>query len=795
MDIPNELPIIYTTPVLIPGFILKIRLQVEKYFNLLNYLQTNHDTKSIHIGIIPNTDFEKVSNVIGTVGLVRSIITVDSDPKDFVLVLEGICRFKLDIKIAEEPLQINKIIKIENFKNLQGDEKEVNELVVEFNKVVIDYLTYSESNISNLLAKESFKVLFNKLPLYKTVAYCLKTFVRLTPADAYTILRATNLNDLLRFVTDWLKRETIKENKYSNSEKTGLIPVPLILFNDINSKKNVMFKIPASHELYQILKAIKDSGMPTPIHKVIMKEFKRLNEMNSSNPDYSVFINYISYVANLPWNKRSKETLDLEKAKNMLKSNHYGMDKVKNRILQFIAVKILNPDRRGPILCFVGPPGVGKTSIVKAIASSLNRTFKRISLGGINHYSDIKGHRRTYIGAMPGCIIQAINQTKTNNPVILLDEIDKMYKGTSGDPAAALLEVLDPEQNNSFVDSYVNLPFDISQVMFISTANSVFKIPHTLRDRMEIIYLEGYTEDEKIQIAELYLIPKILKDHNMNELQITICKNTIKDIIQKYTNETGVRELQRKLEVICHYIAVDIVENSDKKIKKYVITPELLLNILDSELYNVKNTLVEGSCNRVGVSIGLSWTPVGGKVQIIEATKLYSRNEKNGLILTGLAGQTLRESVVIAQSWIQSFVKNNEVNIQDFCVHVHLPTGGIPKDGPSAGISIVCALISLYWKIPLKSMIGMTGEMSLNGYVLPIGGVKEKILAAYKSNIRTVIIPELNLKDLKKIPKNIREDLNIIPVKHVEEVLDIVIPGGLAILQNPSFTTIEMCKL
>ncbi|XP_025191640.1 lon protease homolog 2, peroxisomal-like isoform X2 [Melanaphis sacchari] len=720
MDIPNELPIIYTTPVLIPGFILKIRLQVEKYFNLLNYLQTNHDTKSIHIGIIPNTDFEKVSNVIGTVGLVRSIITVDSDPKDFVLVLEGICRFKLDIKIAEEPLQINKIIKIENFKNLQGDEKEVNELVVEFNKVVIDYLTYSESNISNLLAKESFKVLFNKLPLYKTVAYCLKTFVRLTPADAYTILRATNLNDLLRFVTDWLKRETIKENKYSNSEKTGLIPVPLILFNDINSKKNVMFKIPASHELYQILKAIKDSGMPTPIHKVIMKEFKRLNEMNSSNPDYSVFINYISYVANLPWNKRSKETLDLEKAKNMLKSNHYGMDKVKNRILQFIAVKILNPDRRGPILCFVGPPGVGKTSIVKAIASSLNRTFKRISLGGINHYSDIKGHRRTYIGAMPGCIIQAINQTKTNNPVILLDEIDKMYKGTSGDPAAALLEVLDPEQNNSFVDSYVNLPFDISQVMFISTANSVFKIPHTLRDRMEIIYLEGYTEDEKIQIAELYLIPKILKDHNMNELQITICKNTIKDIIQKYTNETGVRELQRKLEVICHYIAVDIVENSDKKIKKYVITPELLLNILDSELYNVKNTLVEGSCNRVGVSIGLSWTPVGGKVQIIEATKLYSRNEKNGLILTGLAGQTLRESVVIAQSWIQSFVKNNEVNIQDFCVHVHLPTGGIPKDGPSAGISIVCALISLYWKIPLKSMIGMTGEMSLNGYVLPV---------------------------------------------------------------------------
>uniref|UniRef100_A0A2S2NVD3 endopeptidase La n=1 Tax=Schizaphis graminum TaxID=13262 RepID=A0A2S2NVD3_SCHGA len=556
-----------------------------------------------------------------------------------------------------------------------------------------------------------------------------------------------------------------------------------------------MFKTPASHELHELLKAIKGSGMPTPIHTEIMKEFKRLHEMNTSNPDYSVSINYIRYVANLPWNKRTEETLDLEKARNVLKLDHYAMDKVKNRILQFIAVKILNPDRRGPILCFVGPPGVGKTTIAKAIANSLNRTFKRISLGGINHYSDIKGHRRTYIGAMPGCIIQAINQAKTNNPVILLDEIDKMYKGSSGDPAAALLEVLDPEQNSSFVDSYVNLPFDVSQVMFISTANNPFRIPQTLRDRMEIIYLEGYTEDEKMQIAELYLIPKILKDHNMNELQITICKETIKDIIQKYTMETGVRGLQRKLEVICHYIAVDMVENSNKKIKNYVITPELLLNIFDNELYNVKNKLVEQSCNKVGVSIGLSWTPVGGKIQIIEATKLHSRNEKCGIILTGLVGQSLKESVMIAQNWIQSFVKNNNVNINDFAAHVHLPTGGIQKDGPSAGISIACALVSLYWKVPLRPMIGMTGEISLSGYVLPIGGLKEKIIAAYNSNIRTVIIPELNQKDIKKIPKNIREDLNIIPVKNIEEVLDIVFPGGLAMLQNPSFITMDTCKL
>ncbi|XP_029341302.1 uncharacterized protein LOC115033013 [Acyrthosiphon pisum] len=318
-------------------------------------------------------------------------------------------------------------------------------------------------------------MLFDKTPLYQSVDILLKTFVRLTPADAYEILRATSLNNLLRFVINWLKRETINEDKCSKSEKTGLAPVPSTLLNGNGVKRSIFLKKPISQELNQIQLAIKDSGMPTSIHKMIMNEFKRLCVMSTSNSDYSVSIDYISYVANLPWNKRTNETLDLEKAKSVLKSNHYGMEKVKNRILQFIAVKILNPDRRGPILCFIGPPGVGKTSIAKAIASSLNRTFKRISLGGINHYSDIKGHRRTYVGAMPGCIIQA-------------------YKGTSGDPAAALLEVIDPEQNSSFVDSYVNLPFDVSQVMFISTANNAANIPQTLRDRMEIIYLEGYTQ-------------------------------------------------------------------------------------------------------------------------------------------------------------------------------------------------------------------------------------------------------------------------------------------------------------
>ncbi|VVC36708.1 Hypothetical protein CINCED_3A004038 [Cinara cedri] len=722
MIIPNSLPIIYTAPILIPGFMLKIKLLVEENTNLLEYLlKDNLNSKSKHmIGIIPKADLEKADNVIGTAGLIQSLIKIDSVPEEVFILVQGLCRFKLKETITEYPFKINSIEAINNFKELEGEDNEKAKLKAEFEKVFIDLMTYSEKITLQPFTFSNPKIILKNYALLDCVDMCLKNIVALTPAIAYEVLRATNLNQLLNIIIDLLKQETIKVNKHSKFLKTGLFPIPSTIYLNSTGNRGNIQKKSLSTELKEVEKAIQNAKLSKPINDLIMKEFNRLKEMNSYHPDYSVFLNYINYVINLPWNKITKESLDLKKAKNVLELNHYGMEKVKNRILQFIAVRILNPKLRGPILCFIGPPGVGKTTIAKTIADSLNRSFKRISLGGINHFSDIKGHRKTYVGSMPGCIIQAINEVQTKNPLILLDEIDKMYKGSGGDPAAALLEVLDPEQNRSFVDSYINLPFDLSQVMFITTANNVAYIPQTLRDRMEIIYLEGYTLEEKIQIADNYLIPKIFKRHRMNEIQITVTKTAIKDIIQNYTYEAGVRDLQRKLQTIYYYIAKDVVENIEKETKTYVITPESLLNIFGEDTVNGgKNNLVEQSCNRIGVAIGLSWTPVGGKVQMIETSKSYSRTD-NQLILTGLAGQTLRESVEIALNWIQTFAKDNELDKNHFCVHVHLPEGGHRKDGPSAGITIVCALVSLFWNIPLKSMIAMTGEITLQGYVLPV---------------------------------------------------------------------------
>ncbi|XP_025410436.1 lon protease homolog 2, peroxisomal-like [Sipha flava] len=797
MNIPVELPVVYTTQILIPGFILKIRLETLKNSDLLNYLyQDLKNTESTHmIGIIPLIDIGKVDNVIGTVGLIQSVIQIGSVSEEFFLLVQGICRFLLNETISVEPLKIVKITPIDNFKILSGDENEKTELKVEFEKTLSNLITYSEPGIINPLINKNFQKFLKQFPLHLIIEYFLKNIIQITPSDAYEILRATSLNALVKFVINWMKQKTIKENNSSTFDKTGLLSLPSAVIIGSNTDKKKILKKHLSPELEEIYTAIKNSNMPAPVYDVIIKDFNRLLKMNSFQSDYSVYLNYVNYVVNLPWNKSTKETLDLEKARNVLQLEHYGMDEVKKRIIQFIAVKILNPERRGPILCLIGPPGVGKTTIAKAIGDSLNRTFKRISLGGINNFSDIKGHRKTYIGAMPGRIIQAISQAQTNNPIILLDEIDKMYKGPNGDPAAALLEVLDPEQNNSFVDSYVNVPFDISQVMFISTANHVAGIPQTLRDRLEIIYLEGYTVEEKMKIAENYLIPKLLKDLKMNELHITICKNTINNIIRKYTCEAGVRELQRKLEAICHYIAVEIVENSDKESKNYVITPESLINILGNEIYNINNVLVEKSSERVGIAIGLSWSPTGGLIQVIEASKIHFHKNNSQLVLTGLVGQTLRESVAIALNWIQSFAKKNELDINNCCIHVHLPYGGLKKDGPSAGITIVCAIVSLLWEIPLKPMIAMTGEISLKGDILPVGGVKDKILAAYNANLRTIIIPEFNMKDVNSLPENIREDLNIIPVNHLKEVLDVVIPGGLAFLQNPTVNLVPRSKI
>ncbi|XP_050435124.1 lon protease homolog 2, peroxisomal-like [Adelges cooleyi] len=784
-DIPKQLPIVFITPILIPGYILKIQLPAEENNNLLKHLldKDKNNKLSNFIGVIPKADYEKESNVIGAIGLIQSIIKFDNFPKEYILIVQGICRFKLGPVIIKEPLLINEIEVIENYKELIGDEKEKIDLQDDFKKAFIDLLSCLEMSIVNPSIQDYFKKLFNSLVLHQALDYCLKTFIQLTPANAYEILQAPNLNKLLTLVTDWLKEETIKNIKSTKRDKTGLVPIRSTF--PINSGSIKIIEQNHPHDLKNILKLTKNSNIPKSVHDVILRELDSLKHMTKSNPEYSIVFNYVSFIVNLPWGKFSDETLDLTKTRKILQDNHYGMCNLKQRILHSIAVRKFNPNLQGLILCFCGPPGIGKTTIAKSIAKSLNRKFQRVSLGGINDQAEIKGHRRTYIGALPGRIMHAINKAQTMNPVILLDEIDKMHKGSSGDPAAALLEVLDPEQNNSFVDSYTSLPFDLSQVLFVATANKVTSIPQTLRDRLEIIYLKGYTEEEKLQIAENYLIPKVLKDHKMENFEIIIYKETLRVIIKKYTYETGVRELQRKIETICQSIAMKIVENSDEKFNNFIITPESLQEILGTELLDSHNEQIALIKTGVGIALGLAWTPFGGKLQVIESSRFYSKGKKNQFIITGLAGQTLKESVAIGLHWIQSFTFKNKIDIDQFNVHIHLPSGALKKDGPSAGVPIVCALVSLFWNIALKPTVAMTGEISLNGHVLGVGGIKEKILAAYDSDIKTVIIPESNMKDTESLSQEIKDMVNIIPIRHLEEMLEYVIPGGLTYLQDP----------
>ncbi|XP_050426278.1 lon protease homolog 2, peroxisomal-like [Adelges cooleyi] len=664
-----------------------------------------------------------------------------------------------------------------------GDEKAQHDLQAAFERAFIDMLSSSEIGYINPNIADYVKKLLYNFELHQAINYCMKNFIQLTPAYAYEVLQAPNLNRITQLMIDLLKKETIRNLNSRKFGGTGLIPIPPTIASEGSIQR--IEKIPPKKVKNILAEFTKNTNIPKQIINILLKEINSLKQMGFGNPDYSMTYNYICFIANLPWGKFSDETLDLTKTKKILQANHYGMKDLKQRILQFIAVRKLNPSIPGPILCFCGPPGVGKTTIAKSIAKSLGRKFQRVSLGGINHSSDIIGHRRTYLGALPGRVMHAVNLAQTMNPLILLDEIDKMHKGSGGDPAAALLEVLDAEQNNSFVDSYTDVPFDLSQVLFVATANTVKSIPQALHDRLEIFFLEGYTEEEKVQIAENYIIPKALKQHKMDNFHIEIYKDTVKDIIKKYTYETGVRELQRKIQSVCQFIALKIVENDDNKSNSFIITPKSLKEILGAKLFDSDNEQIARINNCVGMAIGLALTEMGGRVQVIEASRYYSKDKPYRFLLTGLAGQVLKESVEISLHWIQLFTFKNKIDIDQSNVHIHLLRGALKKDGPSAGVPIVCALVSLFWNIPLKPSIAMTGEISLNGHVLEVGGVKEKILAAYNSGIKTIIIPESNMKDTESLSQDIKDAINIVPIQDLEEALDHVFPGGLENLQNP----------
>ncbi len=527
-----------------------------------------------------------------------------------------------------------------------------------------------------------------------------------------------------------------------------------------------------AEEVAEFRKRIKDAKMPEKVLKESEKQLKRLEKMHPDTAESATVRTYLEWMVELPWSKKSKDNLDLKAAAKVLNEDHYDLEKVKERILEYLAVRKLKEKMKGPILCFVGPPGVGKTSLGKSIARSLGREFVRISLGGVRDEAEIRGHRRTYVGALPGRIIQGIKQAGTNNPVFMLDEVDKVGMDFRGDPSAALLEVLDPEQNNSFTDHYLGVPFDLTEVMFITTANLIDPILPALRDRMEIIEIPGYTEEEKLGIAQKYLIPRQLNEHGITEKHIRIVEPAMRQIISHYTREAGVRNLEREVANVMRKVAKKVAEG---KAQCQIITPANLNKYLGVPKFVPEAELEK---DEIGVATGLAWTESGGDVLYIEATAMKGKGQ---LTLTGHLGDVMKESAQAALSYVRSREKSLRINPDAFTkqdLHIHVPAGAIPKDGPSAGITMATAIASALAQIPARRDLAMTGEITLRGRVLPIGGLKEKILAAKRAKLTTVILPKRNKKDLEEIPKHLLKGVQLVFAETMDDVIKTALRRG-----------------
>ena len=524
-------------------------------------------------------------------------------------------------------------------------------------------------------------------------------------------------------------------------------------------------------EISQLREKLEKAVLPDDVRKEAKRELSRLERLSAGQPEFHIIRTYLEYVLELPWNSSTVDTLEIANARAILDEDHYGLKEVKERILEQLGVLKMNPEAKAPILCFVGPPGVGKTSLGHSIARALGRKFERMSLGGMHDESELRGHRRTYIGAMPGRVVQALRRAGSNNPVLLLDEVDKLGHDFRGDPAAALLEILDPEQNKTFRDNYLDLPFDLSKALFITTANTLDTIPRPLLDRMEILRVSGYSEEEKLDIALRYIVSKRMKDVGLTAEQVTFTDDGLRKIIKGYTREAGLRRLEQAVGRVLRKVTLQFAEGRTEPLS---ITPEIVVELLGPEPFQQEQMRKNMP---PGVATGLAWTEAGGDVLYIEATRLPSGK---GMTLTGQLGEVMQESAKTAQSFVWSRAGALGISpdvFKDDGVHIHVPAGGIPKDGPSAGVTMVTALTSLHTKLPMRSDTAMTGEVTLTGLVLPIGGVKEKVLAARRAGLTRVILPKANERDLRDVPENVRKEMEFVFAERIEEVLEAAIPA------------------
>jgi ATP-dependent Lon protease len=608
-------------------------------------------------------------------------------------------------------------------------------------------------------------------------AYLIASMLGLDVAKEQTLLEAPTRIEALRLLHSYLASEiqvleirrqiaSKMETEMTRQQREYLLRQQLAAIQEELGEKS-----PEQSEAALLRRRLAETDLPEEARQEAWRELSRMEKLPSSAPDYHVIRAYLDLILELPWRKATEAELDLARARRTLDEDHFDLKEVKERILEHLGVLKLNPSAKAPILCLVGPPGVGKTSLGQSIARALGRKFERLSLGGLHDESELRGHRRTYIGSMPGRIIQSVRRAAVNNPVLMLDEVDKLGRDFHGDPAAALLEILDPEQNKTFRDNYLDLPFDLSKVFFITTANTLETIPQPLLDRMELLRLSGYSEEEKIMIARRYLIPRQLKEAGLTEEQLTIADGALRRVISRYTREAGLRQLERAIGRMTRKIALRFAEGDTEAV---TIEPEDLAEMLGPEKFFPEQARKQLP---PGVATGLAWTEAGGDVLYVEATLLP---EGRSLIITGQLGEVMQESAKAAQSYVWSHADELGVDRSLFRgsgLHIHVPAGAIPKDGPSAGVTMATALASIYAKTPARSDTAMTGEITLTGLVLPVGGVKEKVLAARRAGLRRVILPKENEKDLRELPDNVREAMEFIFVERVEDALSAAIPG------------------
>ncbi|MDR3580951.1 MAG: endopeptidase La [Oryzomonas sp.] len=702
---------------------------------------------------------------VGTVAMIMRMLKLP-DGRVKILV-QGLSKARITEYVTEKPFHTVRIEKMVDAP-LQDISLETEALV----RTVREQLT-KVIELGKQVSPEVMVILEN-IQDPGSMADLIASNLGLKVADAQLLLEMNNPILRLTKVNDFLNREvellSVQAKIQSAArEEMGKNQREYYLREQMRAIQQELGDGEGKEEIAEVRKAIEAAKMPEASLKEALKQLSRLENMHPDAGEAGIIRTYLDWLVELPWSKSTRDSLDIVRAKQILDDDHYYLDKIKERILEFLAVRKLKKKMKGPILCFVGPPGVGKTSLGKSIARAMNRKFVRISLGGVRDEAEIRGHRRTYIGALPGRIIQGMKQAGSNNPVFMLDELDKLGYDYKGDPSSALLEVLDPEQNHSFSDHYINMPFNLSNVMFIATANQIDPVPSALRDRMEVINLAGYTEEEKLEIARRYLVPRQMKENGLKAKHIGFDDDAIREIISKYTREAGLRNLEREIGTVCRKVARKVAEGSTRAIK---VGAKNLHSFLGAPKYLREEDLDK---NEVGVVNGLAWTPVGGEILHIEATLMKG---KSGLTLTGQLGDVMKESVQAAHSYIRAHADILRINpdfFQEHEIHVHVPAGAIPKDGPSAGIAMTTALVSVLTRIPVKKDVAMTGEVTLRGKVLPIGGLKEKILAAVRSRMRMVIIPDQNKKDLEDIPAEILKKVKIVPVHEVGEVLKLAL--------------------